>query len=163
MADVGMRAGGGSTTQRETDDEVSARLRAHDSASAEWRNARGHAAQEALASAYRQAQHERIANPATNTPLESYPEYMARRAHEAVTRDFAGYATDRNGKSQRMGEVRGGNSGFSDIPTLGNAQMHRAPGKMFSRETICAIIRGQMAITHDSHLRDLLTIFENLE
>lgn len=45
----------------------------------------------------------------------------------------------------------------------GIAQMARAPGKMFSRETICAIVRGQMAITHDSHMRDLLTIFENLE
>jgi hypothetical protein len=38
-----------------------------------------------------------------------------------------------------------------------------ASGKMFSRETICAIIRGQMAVTQDSHLRDLLTIFERLE
>lgn len=37
------------------------------------------------------------------------------------------------------------------------------PGKMFTRSDILAIIRGQMAITHDSHMRDLLTIFENLE
>lgn len=42
-------------------------------------------------------------------------------------------------------------------------QMRRAPGKMFSRSDILAIIRGQIAITHDSHMRDLLTIFENLE
>lgn len=63
-----------------------------------------------------------------------------------------------------LSEVRAARQGPSHAPaddTL--AQQLRAPGKMFSREAICAIIRGQMAITHDSHLRDLLTIFENLE
>lgn len=49
------------------------------------------------------------------------------------------------------------------VPEAMLAVQARAPGNMFSRETICAIIRGQIAITHDSHLKDLLTIFENLE
>lgn len=35
--------------------------------------------------------------------------------------------------------------------------------KMFTRSDILAILRGQYAITHDSHIKDCITIFENLE
>jgi hypothetical protein len=102
--------------------------------------------------AYQQEQYHRIANPAPG--LESYPGYMARRAQETAA----------------QAAVLGGTSEFAAVvgaPLIGSAhgvgQMARAPGKTFTRMEICAIIRGQMAITHDSHLRDLLTIFERLE
>jgi len=47
--------------------------------------------------------------------------------------------------------------------------VRRAPGEIFTRETICAIVRGQIAklqpesVEGSLVLRDLLTIFENLE
>ena len=76
-----------------------------------------------------------------------------------------GFSPSVYGQAARESAIR---AKLGDLPAAwdaigGTAQMPRAPGKMFSRETICAIIRGQMAITHDSHLRDLLTIFERLE
>jgi hypothetical protein len=64
-------------------------------------------------------------------------------------------------------EARIGARDIAVAYAAGVAQQLRAPGKMFSREVVCAIIRAQRTQPQTeesvSALNRLLTIFENLE
>lgn len=95
---------------------------------------------------------------------------MKRRAevYEAQRRE-------NGGRSPMVGDARDTNAvgrDYEDGPHgvalyQGTAQMPRAPGKMFTRETICAIIRAEK--THPQTEESLATLnrlqstFENLE
>jgi hypothetical protein len=125
---------------------------------------------------YQQEQERRMAQPGLYTPLEPYSDFMQRRAQEAaaradVAREVKIGARDMAGAYAARQAQGGAILGLGSIEAQelrGLAQMARAPGKMFSRSDILAIIRAERATIPAGGgeallVQRLLSIFENLE
>lgn len=97
------------------------------------------------------------------TPEEArMAQEAARRAQGLVNQSVGGFGSHYDGGPQ---------AGALYVGTQGVAEQTRAPGRLFSRETILAILKGHLALAtarppemnERDAIRALITVFENLE